>query len=251
MMVRSSLILILIACIARCNIIKNSNNIVVDKLPHSVENIPSKAEASIEPEIEDALSMALSNIKLLIPYAIDRAEENIACSNWDQRILFWTNFAGALFGALKTMEQEKTNRELKEETSSSSSLSHDQKIIKLEELDSKTIGNCIQLFAQIAYGYGYSGRFSKTENSKLNCGYKNFDSALEQYSEVVNDRLGYLNPIMAEKLAMELNTEIKGQLITKCPVGFIVWTKLPTKLFLNFCPEIFCTFLGASCRLPC
>ena len=50
----------------------------------------------------------------------------------------------------------------------------------------------------------------------------------------------------------------KGQLISKCPFGFIVWTKLPTKLFLNFCPEIFCTFLGASwklfwasCRLPC
>ena len=50
----------------------------------------------------------------------------------------------------------------------------------------------------------------------------------------------------------------KGQLISKCPFGFIVWTKLPTELFLNFCPEIFCTFLGASwklfgafCRLPC
>ena len=50
----------------------------------------------------------------------------------------------------------------------------------------------------------------------------------------------------------------KGQLISKCPFGFIVWTKLPTKLFLNFCPEIFCTFLGASwklfgasCKLPC
>ena len=50
----------------------------------------------------------------------------------------------------------------------------------------------------------------------------------------------------------------KGQLISKCPFGFIFWTKLPTKLFLNFCPEIFCTFLGASwklfgasCRLPC
>ena len=49
----------------------------------------------------------------------------------------------------------------------------------------------------------------------------------------------------------------KGQLISKCPLGFMVWTKLPTKLFLNFCPEIFCTFLGASwklfgasCRLP-
>ena len=51
---------------------------------------------------------------------------------------------------------------------------------------------------------------------------------------------------------------ITGQLISKLPFGFIVWTKLPTKLFLNFCPEIFCTFLGASwklfgasCRLPC
>ena len=49
----------------------------------------------------------------------------------------------------------------------------------------------------------------------------------------------------------------KGLLISKCPFGFIVWTKLPTKLFLDFCPEIFCTFLGASwklfrasCRLP-
>ena len=31
----------------------------------------------------------------------------------------------------------------------------------------------------------------------------------------------------------------KGQLISKCPFGFIVWTKIPTKLFLNFCPEFF------------
>ena len=37
-----------------------------------------------------------------------------------------------------------------------------------------------------------------------------------------------------------------------------MWTKIPTKLFPDFCPEIFCTFLGASwklfgasCRLPC
>ena len=51
---------------------------------------------------------------------------------------------------------------------------------------------------------------------------------------------------------------VKGQLISKCPFGIIVWTKIPTKLFLDFCPEIFCTFLGASwklfgasCRLPC
>ena len=53
-------------------------------------------------------------------------------------------------------------------------------------------------------------------------------------------------------------SNIKGQLISKCPFGIIVWTKIPTELFLDFCPEIFCTFLGASwklfgasCRLPC
>ena len=50
---------------------------------------------------------------------------------------------------------------------------------------------------------------------------------------------------------------VKGQLISKCPFGVIVWTKIPTKLFLDFCPEFFCSFLGASwklfgasCRLP-
>ena len=27
---------------------------------------------------------------------------------------------------------------------------------------------------------------------------------------------------------------LKGQLISKCPFGIIVWTKIPTKLFLDF-----------------
>ena len=49
----------------------------------------------------------------------------------------------------------------------------------------------------------------------------------------------------------------KGQLILKCPYEMIVSCKIPTKLFLDFCPKIFCSFLGASwklfwdsCRLP-
>ena len=29
----------------------------------------------------------------------------------------------------------------------------------------------------------------------------------------------------------------------------IVSSKIPTKLFLDFCPEIFCSFLGASWKL--
>ena len=33
--------------------------------------------------------------------------------------------------------------------------------------------------------------------------------------------------------------ETKGQLISKCPFGVIVSTKIPTKKFDNFCPRIF------------
>ena len=49
--------------------------------------------------------------------------------------------------------------------------------------------------------------------------------------------------LVEEILTKAFEIVTKGQLISKCPFGFIVWTKLPTKLFLNFCPEIFCTFL--------
>ena len=31
---------------------------------------------------------------------------------------------------------------------------------------------------------------------------------------------------------------VKGQLISKCPFGVIVSTKIPTKKFDNFCPRI-------------
>jgi hypothetical protein len=41
----------------------------------------------------------------------------------------------------------------------------------------------------------------------------------------------------------------KGQLISKCPYELIVSPKIPTKLFLDFCPGIFCSFLGASWKL--
>ena len=40
--------------------------------------------------------------------------------------------------------------------------------------------------------------------------------------------------------------QTKGQLISKCPYEKSVSTKIPTKIFLEFCPEIFCSFLGAS-----
>ena len=43
--------------------------------------------------------------------------------------------------------------------------------------------------------------------------------------------------------------EFKGQLISKCPYVKSVSSKIPTKIFLDFCPEIFCSFLGASWKL--
>ena len=41
----------------------------------------------------------------------------------------------------------------------------------------------------------------------------------------------------------------KGQLISKCPYEKSVSPKIPMKIFLDFCPEIFCSFLGASWKL--
>ena len=41
----------------------------------------------------------------------------------------------------------------------------------------------------------------------------------------------------------------KGRLISKCPYEMIVSSKIPTKLFPDFYPEFFCSFLGASWKL--
>ena len=48
------------------------------------------------------------------------------------------------------------------------------------------------------------------------------------------------------KCSICLELVVKGQLISKCPYGKSVSSKIPTKLFLDFCPEIFCSFIGAS-----
>ena len=41
----------------------------------------------------------------------------------------------------------------------------------------------------------------------------------------------------------------KGQLISECPFGLKISSKIPTKLLPDFCPEISCSFLGASWKL--
>ena len=41
----------------------------------------------------------------------------------------------------------------------------------------------------------------------------------------------------------------KGQLISKCPYEKSVSSKIATKIFLDFCPKIFCSLLGATWKL--
>ena len=55
--------------------------------------------------------------------------------------------------------------------------------------------------------------------------------------------------ILRIRILRNISRNTKGQLISKCPFGFIVWTKISTKLYLDFCPEFFCSFLGASWKL--
>ena len=59
------------------------------------------------------------------------------------------------------------------------------------------------------------------------------------------------NGILADVVVVVAITDAnaKGQLISKCPNGKSVSSKIPTKLFLDFCPEIFCGFVGASWKL--
>ena len=45
---------------------------------------------------------------------------------------------------------------------------------------------------------------------------------------------------------MIVNSDTKGQLISKCPYEKLVSSKTQQKYFWIFCPEIFCSFLGAS-----
>ena len=65
------------------------------------------------------------------------------------------------------------------------------------------------------------------------------------------DRITVHCAILTQKIVNKIEDEIgawrmdhgqlyigKGQLISKCPFGFIVWTKIPTKNLTNFCPRI-------------
>ena len=55
-----------------------------------------------------------------------------------------------------------------------------------------------------------------------------------------------LNLSQGAKRRVSMAKPAKGQLISKCPYEKSVSFKIPTKIVLDFCPEISCSFLGAS-----
>ena len=66
---------------------------------------------------------------------------------------------------------------------------------------------------------------------------KNVDiEKVEEYLEDkrLEERLG---GAFKDRPDEDLFTIDKGQLISKCPFGVIVWTKIPTKIFENVCPS--------------
>ena len=55
--------------------------------------------------------------------------------------------------------------------------------------------------------------------------------------------------VLNKESPKELPAHTKGMLISKFPHEMIVTSKIPMKFFLDFCPEIFYSFLGASWKL--
>ena len=62
---------------------------------------------------------------------------------------------------------------------------------------------------------------------------RNWQNAIRLVKLLDNVFIGVLSKIILYNLS---GTSV-GQLISKCPFGVIVWTKIPTKNLTNFCPR--------------
>ena len=86
----------------------------------------------------------------------------------------------------------------------------------MDELNSRSLGNNVQVLAQFLYGYGFWGRYSEiNENLKLGkvtCDYEELDLVIEEYYQVFIKDCDKLDSTMAEVIANELNRKIKKNL---------------------------------------
>jgi hypothetical protein len=90
--------------------------------------------------------------------------------------------------------------------------------------------------------------FRDSDTQRRDTSYDNLSNIDIQYNfsrssfltiKLINDKVIHLGTSQESR-------DNKGQLISKCPYEKSVSSKIPTKIFLDFCPEIFCSFLGAS-----
>ena len=107
-----------------------------------------------------------------------------------------------LFASLRAINQESNLQKLAEKK-------------KTKELDWKSRGNYLQLFAQLGYGYGYWGRYSEFEEymqySEVTCDYENLDLIVKEYRDIFKG-CESLDPNMAAYFGNELNVLIKKHL---------------------------------------
>ena len=56
--------------------------------------------------------------------------------------------------------------------------------------------------------------------------------------ELYNTHRKRINYVTSRYRKEKKHYVVKGQLISKCPLGVIVWTKIPMKKFDKFCPRM-------------
>ena len=81
---------------------------------------------------------------------------------------------------------------------------------------------------------------SSRVRTKCLMAYKKLTSTLNKtflLSKYVNAACCTLLAIALIFFTKWLNASAKGQLVSKCPFGVIVWTKIPTKFFPGFLPQ--------------
>ena len=142
----------------------------------------------------------LTSTKILVPKAIEVIEKHIAWTNLQKVILALFNISGMVFGAARALNLEYLLQKDRIEN---------KDFLFGIDFNKMSAGNKIQLLSQIAYGYGYWGRFAlELEDSQLECGLTDLESVLDKYSRVT-DPSRNLNPMLKGFMSNELYNVIK------------------------------------------
>lgn len=169
-----------------------------------------------------------------IRYARDSVNEKIASLNRNRKMIFYPNFIGMVLALKRVKNQERIIEETKKTT-------------ELDEFNSKSLGNDVQFFAQVLYGYGYWGRYSVIEQylqyGKVTCNYEEVDLLIEEYKNIFIKECDKLDFNMAEYLATKLNIKIKKNL--SCLLAHSHGSEQVNDLVSNI--DIFTRLLSENC----